>query len=126
MPKLTRRESDQRKQAILRFFISNPCATGEEAQRALASGKLTGRAEQPMGIGLLFRIKRQAEVSDAGKRNGAAPPLSADATGEATAELRDLVAKAQTVLLQLPDVAEVRITRSGAKVIRSVTREEPL
>jgi hypothetical protein len=40
MPHLTRRESEDRQQALLNFFLQNPSATGDEGQKALIDGRL--------------------------------------------------------------------------------------
>jgi hypothetical protein len=124
---LTRAHSEAREQAVLRFFLENPRATGDEAQKALVSGRLTGEKGPPMGIGRLFKVKRQAEllVKD-GANAVSARPMAPEHAAPLLTELRNLTGKMQTVLQSLPDVAEVRVTRAGAIVVRSVTREEPL
>jgi hypothetical protein len=130
MPGLSRREAEERQQAVLDYFLKNPRATGDEAQCELMNGRLTGRKGPKMGIAMVFRLKRQAE--DLLRRGTAmvsatpATALSPEQAAPVLASLRELTAKVQTLLDKLPDVAEVRITRGDAKAIRQVTREDDL
>jgi hypothetical protein len=131
---LTRRDSEERHRAVLKYFLTNPSATGDEAQKALTSGALTGKSGPPMGIGMLFRLKRQSEalrrddpkeaariVSEGSARYDT--PVDGD---DAAVALRSLVKQVQQILATMPSVAEVRVTKAGAKVLRTVTHEEEL
>jgi hypothetical protein len=127
MNSMTRAESERRAQAVLKFFMENPRATGDEAQKALTSGRLTGEKGPPMGIGRLFKVKRQAEqLVASGTRQVSAAPIAAEHAGPLLSKLRGLTGEMQELLGRLPDVSEVRVTRAGATVLRSVTKEEPL
>jgi hypothetical protein len=130
----------------LTYFIENPRATGEAAQKALVSGKLDGKEQPPMGIGLLFKIKRQAEAialhESRGMSRDAAvklvteesklkagrdeAPVVAKEAAQAIFALREAAAVVQELLGRLDDIHEVRISRAGASVIRRVTREDAL
>jgi len=131
---LTRRESIERQQAVLDYFLSEPFATGDEAQQALISGKLTGATSPPMGLGMLFRIKRRAEEMRRGATTAgtapSAPGLQPDArpgrSPPTLENLRDATTRLQRVLAEMPDVAEVRVTARDAKVVRNVVTEESL
>lgn len=127
MAALSRRESESRQQAVLNFFMTNLGATGDEAQKALLSGKLTGKADAKMGIAMLFKIKRQAEkLVSGGKAQTGLSVVPTEKAGPMLAELRELVSKMQHALAAIPDVTEVHITRSSAKIVRTVAREEAL
>lgn len=122
---MTRRDSEARRQAIYEFFLKNPGATGDEAQAALRAGKLAGieKGGPAMSIGQLYALRRKAAETTA----LAAPPVAPTMdSGPALAELREAVRRAQAALAKLPDVSEVHITRSGARLVRLTPREEPL
>lgn len=126
MAKLTRREIDERKQAVLNYFLAHPRATGDEAQRALTAGKLTGNKGPPMGFGMLFRLKREAEAQ---LRSGRVPTVAAPLAQERSENLnglRDAAAEIQELLAKLPNIAEVRVSRASVTVVRTVTQEETL
>jgi hypothetical protein len=126
---LTRKESEERQQAVLRFFVENPRATGEEAQRALSSGLLTGKQGQPpMGLGMLFRLKRQAEAMAA--KDDTPPERPARMNGgaqlseEQTQALRESARGLQRLLSEMPDtVLGVNVTREGVRVVRTTEEE---
>jgi hypothetical protein len=138
MASLTRRASEERQQAVLRFFIENPTATGEEAQRALRSGRLLpdrGRDQPPMGLGMLFRVKRQAKSMAAqGIRPNvatrtASQPLtqSAQLNDEQLQALRDRGRHLQELLSKMPEtVLEVHVSRHGVSILRAQTTKEDL
>lgn len=134
---LTRRESDERKQAVIRFFIENPRATGEEAQAALTSGRLTGRQGQPpMGLGMLFGLQRQArEMAAKGIKptDLPAPALPVQMNGAHDSSerqfqaLRECARELQNVLSQMPEtVLEVNVTRERVRVVRMQKTAEEL
>jgi hypothetical protein len=140
MAAMTRRESEERQQAVLRFFMEHPTATGDEAQKALISGRLTGKKGPPMGIGMLFRVKRQAESL---ARSGAPlPPAPAPApevfrapavpahvggNNDELEMLRERVRELQRLLANAPGgVVEIHITRDGARMVRLRPSEEEL
>jgi hypothetical protein len=130
MAALSRKESEERQQAVLRFFVDNPRSTGDEAQRALTSGRLLGKKGQPpMGLGMLFKLKRQAETMAARGVRLPEPPRAADSqlTEEQLAALRDRGHELQKLLSELPEaVIEVHITRDGVRVVRLKATEEEL
>jgi hypothetical protein len=128
MAALTRKESEERQQAVLNYFMANPLATGDEAQRALVSGQLTGKKTVPMGIGMLFRLKRQAEqlLKSGTAQVAAIKPMAPEQAAPILAELREAAARLQKVLAKLPEVAEVRVSRADVIVTRTVVQEERL
>lgn len=129
MAALTRRESEERRRGVLNWFLAHPDATGDEAQRALINGQITGKKGPPMGIGALYDIKREADrmrTQGAIALSSSAAPVNTEQAGVALAELRDLASKLQALLSQLPQITEVRVTREGASMMRAVTREEKL
>ncbi len=131
MAALSKRQSTERQQGVLNYFLTHPEATGDEAQKALIDGKLTGSKGPPMGIGLLFKLKRQAEdLRRKGAATGSPPrpgaPAEPPAPSGGIEELRALTARLQRLLSTMPDVAELRITSVGAKVVRTLLREETL
>jgi hypothetical protein len=125
---LTKKKSAARKAAVLQFFLTHPDATGDEAQEALAGGKLTGEKGPPLSQSLLYELRRQAheqlarhrQVGLVGAPTGAAP------SGEALAALRHGVTQVQKALASLPDVSQVIVGRDGAQVIRLEPRRESL
>jgi hypothetical protein len=130
MAALSRRESEERQAAALRFFIENPRATGDEMQRALTAGRLTGKKGPPMGIGMLYKLKRRAEEM---ARQGQKPPAIAPRPDfESTAEehlqkLRETAKELQRMLSETTgNVLEVHITRDGVRVVRMRATEEQL
>jgi len=126
---LTRRDSEERQQALLNFFLSRPDATGEDGQRALVGGSLLGKKGPPMGLHMLFRIKRQADqLRSTGAAQVANVPsaVSPSKIGPILAELRELAAKLQKALESLPDVTEVKISRTGMRIVRLRAQEETL
>lgn len=128
MPLMTRRESEERQAAVLRFFVENPTATGDEAQRALESGRLLGGKKQPpLGQGLLFKLKRQAsELASKGVKPSA-PKAPSTLSGPQLQMLRERSHELQKMLADLPDgVAELHISRDGVKVVRLTTTEEDI
>jgi hypothetical protein len=126
MAKVSRRESEQRQQAMMNFFLSNPTATGEEGQAALISGKLTGSKGPPMGVGMLFRIQRQArQLARQGVMSGPQGDGAALSPGD-LAELRKASGVIARVLAGLPGVKEVIIDRSGPRLVRHAVKEERL
>jgi hypothetical protein len=132
MPAISRKESEERHAAVLRFFMENPRATGEEAQRALLAGRLTGKKGPPMGTGALFRVKRQAEELLAkGERppsNGTASPFKGDSAALDDEQLQALRQRAQEIQKLMGDggVMELHITRDGIRVVRLRPTEEKL
>jgi hypothetical protein len=129
MAALTRRESEDRQKAVLRFFMENPRATGEEAQLALTSGRLTGKNDSPpMGLGMLYRLKREAEVMAARQVNDtpAAAGTPVPHNGEKLEALRKLAHDVKELLAALPDVVEVHIRREGSRIVRLRATEEEL
>ena len=132
MAALTRKESDERQQAVLRFFIANPRATGEDAQHALTSGRLTGKQGQPpMGLAMLYRLKRQAEEMAAKGDTPPEPPTrmngGAQMSEEQTQALRERARELQELLSELPDtVLAVNVTREGVRIVRMQPTEEEL
>lgn len=128
MGKVTKRENERRQQAVLQFFLSDPEATGDEAQRALVSGRLLGVIGPPMGIGLLHRLQRQArEMARKGVTAPAPPRPAAPSTSpDAMAALRKATEGVQKALVALPDITEVTISRSAARVSRQAIQQEQL
>lgn len=121
--RLTRKKSEERKEAVLSFFLKNPAATGDEAQAALVSGKLTGEKGPEIATGMLYELKKQASSMRAGLRqtDSAAGQSTAD---QDLAELRARARELQGILARLDGIAEVSITSDGATVRR--VRREPL
>lgn len=134
MASISRKDSEERQRAVLRFFMENPSATGEEAQRALVSGRLLshkGKNQMPMGLGMLFRLKRQAEMSaKKGERPPEAPMFKLNGgplTEDQLRALRNSGHELQRLLSELPaTVLEVHITRDGVRVVRMQQTEETL
>jgi hypothetical protein len=129
---LTRRESEERQAAVLRFFIENPRATGDEAQSALTRGRLPGlqKDQPPMGLGMLFRLKRQAEeqVRKALVPARVAPaPAPAALTEPQLQALRDRAYELQKLLQASGDgILELHVTREGVRIVRLRPTEEKL
>ena len=127
MTALTRRESEERHQALLNFFMTNPDATGTEANKALESGRLTGKKGPKMGNGEIFRIRRHAlEMLKSAATQISSRPMAREEAAPALAEMRELVAKFHQVMERMPEVTKVVITRTGATTSRTEEREEPL
>jgi hypothetical protein len=131
MAALTRRESEERQAAVLRFFMESPTATGEEAQRALINGRLTGKKGPPMGNGMLHRLQRQAhDLAVKGARPPEAPVARGDSAAldaDALQALRESAHEVQRLLAESPgSVVEVHITRDGVRVVRLRPTEEAL
>jgi len=135
---MTRRESGERQEAVLQFFLDNPRATGEEAQTQLTLGRLVpshGKDQPPMGLHMLFRIKRRAE--EITKRGGLQanepalhfPPTShsngADSKNEDQMNaLRERTREVQELLVKMPPgVLEVHVSRGGIKILRTTEEE---
>lgn len=113
---MTRRQSEERKAAVLRFFSEHPDATGDEAQAALTSGRLTGKAGPPIGLGVLYELKRRAgETHPVPPRTAVEPPR---AGAQDRGRLRELARALQEELRLHPDVSEVLVTPTGARVTR--------
>jgi len=124
--KLTRKKSATRRQAVLDFFVAHPDATGDEAQAALMSGKLTGERGPALSIGVLYELRKRALEQVASFAAPTARLAGATPPSEALAQLRQSVALVQKTLGQLPDVAEVIIGRDGARLVRMEPRQEAL
>jgi uroporphyrinogen-III synthase len=99
-------------------------------QRALTAGRLTGKKGPPMGIGMLYKLKRRAEEM---ARQGQKPPAIAPRPDfESTAEehlqkLRETAKELQRMLSETTgNVLEVHITRDGVRVVRMRATEEQL
>jgi Cu/Ag efflux pump CusA len=121
MVRLTRRKSEERKAAVLDYFLKHPHATGDEAQAALTSGKLTGEKGPQLSTGVLYELRKRAGVM---LPDGARAAAGQPASGDAYAELRERAEELKRVLLATPGVSEVIVTREGARVVR--LREEAL
>lgn len=119
-----RREQEARREAALAHFLKHPDATGDEVQALLVKGKLTGRPGPQLGTGTIYEIRKRA----LGMLGAVGPATQARASedGEALAELREQARRLQAVLARIPGVAEVHITREGARVVRLQPSEEPL
>ncbi len=110
----SRRENEQRKAALLAFFRENPDATGDEAQEALKSGKLTGKRGPAIGLGVLYELRKQA-------REGVPAPLASPlppADPVRLQHLRELASQLQRELDGAGDIVSVTITRDGTTVRR--------
>jgi hypothetical protein len=82
-----------------------------------------------MGIGMLYRLKREAEALASGGAEPTRPAHDEHPPEEAQSdlnELRALTNRVQELLAAMPSVKEIRISTSGAKMLRAVTREEEL
>lgn len=131
---MTRKESEERQEAVLRYFLENPRATGEEAQRLLTIGRLLphrGKEQPPMGLGMLYRVKRKAEdMARKGFRPEAqAPRLILDGKPDDAQmqALRQRAQELQDALSKMPDgVLEVRVSRNGVSVVRMQPTEEAI
>lgn len=139
---LTRRESEERQQAVLRFFIESGLspdgtktrATGDEAQRALTTGRLTGKKDQPpMGLNMLYRLQRQAV--DHLKKGKPLPPAPVPppahpvpyAPAPVIEALRSRTKELEAILNNgSSDVVEIHITRDGVRIVRMQPTEEKL
>ena len=137
MPAIPRRENEERQKAVLNFFLADPTATGDEALRALVSGRLLphgtkdkkGR-QKTMGQKRIFGLKKKAEAI---RRGGEKPPpasvrLPPPPGGPVSiATVRSRALEIQQALAGLPgDVVEIIITRDGLKMKRLEPREEDL
>jgi hypothetical protein len=134
MAAMTRRESEERQNGVRRFFMENPRATGEEAQRALTSGRLTARKDQPpMGLGMLVRVQREARAATL---RGEQPPshtpqIGVGGGGAATEEqfgaLRERARELHAMLNSMPGtVLSIHITREGAHIVSLQPTEEKI
>jgi hypothetical protein len=127
MDRLKRRQVEERYSAVLAFCVAHPDATGDEVQEALINGQLTGKKGPPMNIGQLYRLKRQAlQLSQSGAPVAPAPVTPLHKNGDVVKALRELVAQVQKVLATDPAIAELNITRSGARIVRTELRGESL
>lgn len=126
--RLKRRQVEERYAAVLQFFIADPDATGEEAQAALTSGRLTGAVGPPMNIGQLYRLRRQALQL---AKSGATPksaPVVARPDPKTDAAVKELRALASSIQRRMDDagLVEMTLTRASIKVKRTEVREGAL
>ena len=126
---VTRHASEERQAAVLKFFLENPSATGEEAQRALTLGRLVGeKGQPPMGTGMLFRLQRQAH--DMRRKSQLPPPLGgtpAQLDEAGVRLLRERALQLQELLAKAPGgVTEVHVSKDGVRVVRLRPTEEAL
>lgn len=119
--RLTRRDSEERKQAILEHFLKHPDSTGDEAQALLVSGKLTGKKGPQLSTGVLYELRKRATTMNPQRPGGAGAATLSDAD---LLKLRERALEIQKLLAAAPGVASVIITRDGARIER--LREEPL
>jgi hypothetical protein len=125
--RLKRREIEERHNAVLQFCVAHPDATGDEIQDALTSGVLTGKKGPPMNIGNLYRLKRQAlQLSQSGASLTPAPLPLPHRDGDIVKQLKALVSQIQKLLATDPAIAELTITKSGARIVRTELRGESL
>lgn len=116
---MTRREAQARRDAVLKYFREHPDATGDEAQEALSSGKLTGKKGPPLGLGVLYELRKIA-------RSGSTPATGRSFTSDGIEELRRRAAAIQEALQEADDIVEVSITRDGARIVRLERKNEKL
>lgn len=132
MAALTRRESEERQAAVLKFFMENPRATGEEMQKLLTAGRLTGKKGPPMGQGMLYKLKDQAlEMLGRGARAPEPGPLRGESASlVADEQLKDIRDRARELQKMLSDmngsVLEIHISRDGLRVTRLQKTDETL
>jgi hypothetical protein len=125
MAKLTRRESEMRRQALLNFYLTNPDATGDEAQEALATGRLTGSKGPPVSQHTLYALKRQAEELRRAGQQSVPVPDPALVTPQ-LAKLRDACREVMRILQGIPGAESVHVTRTNVTIERASVRQEPL
>jgi hypothetical protein len=126
--RLKRKQVEERYAAVLKFYIANPTATGDEAQDALVSGRMTGQKGPPMNIGQLYRLRRQALQLSLSGAVQQTPPTDARTgmkTDGAVKELRALAASMQK-LMDAAGLVELHLTRSTVKAVRNERREDAL
>ena len=123
--KLTRRDAEMRRQAVVRYWMANPDATGKEVQQALVSGRLTGAKSPSMSEGSIYALKAHAlELLKAGQR---IPPVPASAASAAASEDWKKHAKAlQLALGRTADIVRVLVSREKVEVERATTTKETL
>jgi hypothetical protein len=123
--KLTRKKSEERQQAVLSWFLNHPAGTGDEAQAALSSGKLTGEKGPTMSVGMVYSLRKRAlsMLPQGGILSSAAQPAL---TGEQLARLRDLAKKVQDLLAATPGVPQVTITQGEIRITKLRSESETL
>ena len=121
MGKLTRRDAEARRAAVLKAWVDRPDATGDEIQKLLVDGKLTGVKGPAMSIGTLYALRKQAADQARIGRELMAPK---EVSAQAMTALRKAAQALQVVLAQLPGVREVVVTRDSSRLVRVVSKEE--
>lgn len=133
--RLTKSEVERRETAILKWFQSNPTATGDAMNKALATGKVTGRdGEKMLNIKRVYALRTKARELVAAAAVPAGVPaqeFSAQRNFDEQAKLDEPTRKhlrgLLTDLRHLPeDVLSLTVRRDGSATVgRQVQLEQP-